>query len=261
MLLADYFSGTETPLDINVSGVVDSIASSRHLFDSYLGLPSCELTLEEARSLRPSVYTQMVARHPAPIWMKVHDAQCRLGDGGWLFPPEASGAIIYIVRNPLDIAVSLAFHDGHGDMAQSVAKLCAPDTVAGKASGLQIPQALGSWSDHVASWVDQDAIPVTVVRYEDMLANTARELTRILRAARPDIGIDEDRIQRAVKHAEFDRLAAAEAAGGFRERPATMKRFFRNGRMGDWRSHLSAPQVAEITSRHAGMMQRFGYEA
>ena len=241
LLLANYFAETDTPHDINTPGVTNGIASDRRLFDTFLGIQSSDLTSDETRQLRPMLYKTLIARNPAPMWMKVHDAQQRLAGAGWLIPPEVTTAAIYIVRNPLDVAVSNAFHSGHGDMARSVAKLCDSSCVIAKPSSEQLPQTLGSWSDHVASWVDQADIPVCVVRYEDMLADTPRELARVIAAARADVAIEPERLALAVRHAGFDRLATAERDAG------------------DWANYLNNAQVAQITEQHLAMMRRFGY--
>jgi len=259
MLLANYFSESDDPHDINAPGVTNGIASSRWLFDTFLGVSSSDLLPDEWRAIQPWLYTEIVARDPSPRWMKVHDARQRLQDRRFLFPREASGTVIYIIRNPLDVAVSNAFHDGHGDMARAVAKLCDPATTLSKPSSTQLPQFLGSWSAHVASWVDQTDIPVLVVRYEDMLADTGRELERVIRAARPDVVIEPRQIARAIDYARFEKLAAAEQAHGFHEAPRKAERFFRKGQAGDWRVHLSAAQVDQIYAHHLAMMTRFGY--
>ena len=67
----------------------------------------------------------------------------RLADGRWLFPPAVSGVAIYLIRNPLDVAVSLAFHDGHEDMRRSVAKMCNEQAVLGSGKSLQLSQFRG----------------------------------------------------------------------------------------------------------------------
>lgn len=259
MLLANYFAETDAPHDINTRGVTNSIASSRWLFDSNLGVQSSDLRAEENDCIRPFLYHRLVAHDPAPFWMKVHDAQRRLPDGRWLFPPEASAAVIYLIRDPRDVAVSYAFHNGHGDMERAVAQLADPAHTIGRPWHDQLPQYLGSWSVHVASWVDQGEIPVCVVRYEDMLADTPRELARVIAAVRPDVPLSPERLARAVDHARFDRLAAAETESGFREKPPKAERFFRKGEAGDWRNHLTPAQAGRIVADHLVTMRRFGY--
>lgn len=259
LLLASYFAEEDVPHDINAPGVTRGVAASRWLFDTMLGISSSDLTTDEIDLLRPTVYELLAERSAQRVWLKAHDQRVRAADGTWLFPKRCSGVAVYILRNPLDVAVSNAFHDGHGDMARAVDKLCDPSmTISGRSTS-QLPQRIGDWSDHVASWVDQPDIPVLALRYEDMLADAADALDRVLAFARPELARDPVRIARAVRDCHINSLQAAEAERGFRETPPGAARFFRNGRAGDWRNHLTPAQVARIRDRHLVMMQRYGY--
>ena len=259
MLLANYFSEKSDPHDINMPGVTRGTAGSRWLFDTFLGVPSSDLLDDEIATLQPDVFRIVAERAAKRLWIKVHDKRAQNPAGDWLFPKIASGVAVYIVRNPLDVAVSNAFHDGHRDMARAVDKLCDPRATISQANAQQLPQRLGDWSAHVSSWVDQSDIPVLVVRYEDMLIDTAAVLTQVLGFARPDLALDVAQIAHAVQASRIEALQAAEDAQGFRETPPGASRFFRRGVAGEWRDHLSAAQVAQITSRHLVAMQRFGY--
>jgi aryl sulfotransferase len=260
LLLANYYSETDEPHDINKPGVTNGIASSRFLFDNHLGINSTDLTDDEAMQLLPDLFLQMTQASDRRHWMKVHDAQAMLSEGHWLFPPESSGSIIYLIRNPLDVAVSRAFHDGHGDMEKAVTSLCDPEATISGRSKSQLRQILGDWSHHVKSWVDQNAIPVLVVRYEDMLADTGQEFCRVLAFARGEELIDHERVKRAVHNTSFETLQAAEAKSGFREITSRQERFFRKGKAGDWKNHLTDAQAARINHVHKEMMSRFDYD-
>lgn len=259
LLLAAYYDETDDLIDINRANVTNGIASSRRRFDEILGIDSAHLTLTEVQSLLPCVFEEMTSSHRAPQWIKVHDAQGRMDDGRWLFPPTASGKAIYLIRNPLDVAVSRAFHDGHEDMGVAVAMLCNPDAAVGGGGKQQLRQILGDWSHHVKSWVDQDVIPVLVVRYEDMLEDAASELSRVISFVFPDQPIDHARIENAVAQTAFGRLQELEAQKGFREKTPRQKSFFRQGRAGGWRDHLSPEHSARLIDCHGSMMRRWGY--
>jgi aryl sulfotransferase len=259
LLLANYYNESDDPFDINTAGVTNGIASSRLRFDELLGVDSAHLTDAEVKILLPYVFKEMTKSNQAPQWIKVHDAQAQLHDGRWLFPPNVSGKVVYLIRNPLDVAVSRAFHDGHKDMDVAVATLCNPDAGIGGDGKQQLRQFLGDWSHHVRSWVDQTAIPVLTVRYEDMLADTARELARVLAYVRPDDTIDHTRIEKATTNTAFERLQAIEAERGFRERTPKQERFFRNGKAGTWVNHLSPEGAERLMRGHEEVMRRFGY--
>ena len=46
---------------------------------------------------------------------------------------------------------------------------------------------------------------------------------------------------------------------GFRERPKSAERFFRDGRAGQWKDVLSPAQVEQIVEDHREQMARFNY--
>lgn len=259
LLLAAYYNEKDDLLNINSAGITNGIASSRRRFDEILGIDSAHLTQGEVAYLLPYVFDEMTKLHRAPQWIKVHDAQAQADDGRWLFPPSASAKVIYLVRNPLDVAVSRAFHDGHEDMAVAVAKLCDPDAAIGGGGKQQLRQWLGDWSHHFESWVDQTAIPVLVVRYEDMLEDPARELARVISFVFPDEIIDPARIENAAAQTAFDRLQAIEASEGYREKAPRQKSFFRQGKAGGWTDYLSPEHVARIIHSHGKVMRRCGY--
>jgi aryl sulfotransferase len=258
LLLAAYFSEREDRHDINAPGVTNGIISARSILDNVTGIDSADLTDAETASLVPGMCRTLAANAAKRLWLKVHDARFRLSDGRWHLPPEVSGIAVYLLRDPRDVAVSNAFHSGQ-DLQRAVDRLCDPDATIGGSSGAQLRQRLGSWRQHVESWIDQRDIPTLVVRYEDMLDDAGRELANVLAFARPEISIDPERIAGAVAKTMFERLQNAESRSGFRERSPKQARFFRSGRAGDWRNHLTTAQAERIRAYNGATMARFGY--
>jgi len=272
MLLA---SATQNrPLDINDLTATSGIASARGPFDQLTLIDSGLLTHDEVDVLRPRVHEHLVRgmedgaeerREPAaPVrFVKTHDAYILTPRGEPLLAGAdgASGAVV-IVRDPRDVAPSLAHHVGGGIdeaivfMADRRSAFC--DRPSRQHS--QLRQTLLSWSDHVASWLDQTDIPVLIVRYEDMIADTARTLRQALGFAGVSVGALD--IARAVEGARFTALRQQEQVNGFREAPRRPAggAFFRKGQAGAWRDELSADQVARLEIEHAPAMLRLGYE-
>jgi hypothetical protein len=172
----------------------------------------------------------------------------------------ATRAAIYMVRDPRDVAVSRAHHNAR-PVEWVVDRLEDPAAAMGDTTRALIPQLqqrLGTWSEHVRSWVDHAPFAVHVVRYEDCLADPLRAFGSALRFA--DLGpVADADVAQAVRHAAFDRLRDAEAAHGFRERPAELERFFRSGRAGSWREEMPAAVANRVEAAHGDVMARFGY--
>lgn len=108
------------------------------------------------------------------------------------------------------------------------------------------------------SWLDQRDIPVHLVRYEDLLSDTAATA----RAALAFAGIEPDPVQldQAIAFASIGELQRQEAQHGFREAPRDVRGFFRRGVAGGWRDELHPHQIARIERDHGPMMDRLGYD-
>lgn len=245
-------------IDINrLSRVVQPAA--RSMLDELFGVPSSDLTPEEVLQARPGALQHYPSQAGEPSLHKVHDACLYLPDGQCLFPPALTLASVYIVRDPRDVAVSFAHHFGK-TVDEAIATLADPNAALG-ASTHRLPyitlQPLLSWSQHVASWLDQAKPAALLVRYEDMLADPLAQGERIAR----HIGLDKPAAvyARAVRHSSFDVLRAQEAQHGFREVLAPERQFFRRGQAGAWRHSLSLAQASRIEADHHAMMQRLGY--
>ena len=68
-----------------------------------------------------------------------------------------------------------------------------------------------------------------------------------------------ERLLRAIERSSFQRLQGREEVHGFKERSEHQKRFFREGRAGQWRDVLTQGQIDRIVEAHGPTMQRFGY--
>lgn len=234
-------------------------AAQRGILDAALDVATADLSVAAVEALRPRVYALLAAEAPESLIWKVHDSFHRTSEGTWVFPPGSTRGAVYVVRDPRDVAPSLAHHRGTSVdeaitmMADSAAHLSA----AGEGARSQIRQTLGSWSEHVASWLDAP-MRIHLVRYEDMLADPLAAFTAIARAVGRDDG--PDAITAAIAAADFSRLSLQEWQEGFRERlPEATAPFFRSGRTGGWRSALTAAQARRITADHGPMMRRLGY--
>ncbi len=235
----------------NINDLQIPTAANRHLFDEVTGIEASDLMPEEIARLRPRVYRQLAEDSAETVFLKIHDA-C-----GPIVPADATAGAIYIIRNPLDVAVSFAHHMSK-PIDWSIEEMAS--TAAGYYSDLPIrnlDQQLGSWSGHVSSWVDQRAFPVHVVRYEDLHDRPVEAFTAVATCC--GLQNKPNSVQRAIERSAFDVLQKQELNTGFRERPEKLALFFRQGRAGIWREALLPAQVARIIDDHGPVMERFGY--
>jgi len=268
----------DAPVDINDLPERGGIASARGWFDNTMLFESGLLTHEECDSMRPMVY-EALARTWAEAdpdadeadadtrigevrFVKTHDAYTYGEDGTpMLAGAKGADAAILIVRDPRDVAPSLANHnrstvdEAIGFMANKDAAFCG---VRDRQAN-QLRQQLPTWGGFNASWLDQMDIPLMLIRYEDMHADTAGMLADALAFG----GVEATRaeVEQAARFANFGELKKQEQERGFREAPVPKPggTFFRRGISGAWRDELSPEQVARIEQDHAAMMARLGY--
>ena len=259
LFLSQFLTNSDAPVDLNTIELGGSISSNRPAFDEVIGLPSSDLTDDEVDELRPDVYRAWVELGSGTSFVKVHDANLVLAGGERLFPASVTASAVYLVRNPLDIAVSLAFHQGHADYDRTVGQLNDPGRVIAGSRRAQLRQTLLDWSGHVRSWTGECAFPVETFRYESLVADPVGQFGRLVAFLDLEGADDRGRVETAVARTRFDRLQSAEAETGFRERHHGQARFFRSGRPGDWRNELSPSHVRSIVETHGEAMRRFGY--
>ena len=210
--------------------------------------------MQEIARLRPQVHARIAARHAATTFVKTHNRGGR-HDGHPLHNMDVTSAAIYVVRNPLDVALSVRDHFGIG-LYEAIATMASTD--AGTANdALHVSQVLGSWSGHVASWSDLPWPGLLVVRYEDLLDRPAKTFGKVARLL--NLPVDRGRLERAIKFSSFGTLSAMERRHGFVEASGKGGAFFRKGRSNQWREGLSREQVASIVGSHREQMARFKY--
>lgn len=244
--------------DINALQSVGNSASVRDTFDRVLDIASSDLTDDEITRARPRQYEIEATKAQVPLLRKAHDAWRLTPAGEPLFPPELTLGAVYIVRDPRDVAVSLAYHMNQ-TVDQAILRMGDPEAVMERGRHrmpIQLPQLLMSWSQHVQSWLDAP-IPLLLLKYEALLADPVTHFGRAAQFLQMESA--RDKIAVAVEAVRFERLRALEDAAGFAERQPGMERFFRRGIAGGWHDSLSKEQIERIETDHGDMMRRLGY--
>ncbi|MFA6076270.1 MAG: sulfotransferase domain-containing protein [Negativicutes bacterium] len=230
----------------------------KELVSSHYGYDVADLTAEELDNLLPDLYEQIARVEKNTQYIKTHDAYLTLPDGRPLIPNFRS-RVLHIVRNPLDVAVSFAHH--RGSSIDSTIEVMNNNNIGLNLEtdrySPQLRQRFLSWSAHVASWLDVKALPVLVIRYEDM---QLRPLEIFSLAAR-FVGLSDDQraIENAIRLSDFKELRKHEQAAAFHEKPEALSNFFREGRIGGWRNALTSKQVSQIVNDHQIVMRHCGY--
>lgn len=254
-VLTNYLSSAEAPASINAL-IGGSVLAERAAFDEALGIDSSDLDEERIDLYRPA-FARAAESPGSTRFVKTHDCFRRNRSGEPIFPSDVTRCALYLIRNPLDIAVSYANHRNKS-VDDTIAHMESEDAeLPGRDRGL-LPQRLGSWSSHVANWTaHRPDFQVHTARYEDLIENPEETFRNLMVAA--GVEVDRDQLHRALLFAEFDSLRGQERTVGFGEKAADAPAFFREGRIGGWRRSLSAAQVERIVKRHADVMKAYDY--
>lgn len=170
--------------------------------------------------------------------------------------------VIYIVRDPRDVALS--YYDFHRKYRHIGDDFPLDRFSSDFVSGRLISADWGTWGENVGSWVGtrRNAKNFLLLRYEDMIADTARELLRI--ATFLQLNNSPEFLERVIERSsakrmrELEKLQAGEWVSTKQKR--TDIPFVGTASAGGWRKNLPASSVVEIESAWGYLMNMLGYE-
>lgn len=220
--------------------------------EDYLGRSPNGMTFEEVKQVKLALHRFIVDRLGNNVIIKSH-SNTHYRDGRPAINWEVSSAAVYVMRNPLDVAISFSHHFG----------VSIDDAIKAMNSRLHVgnnpnslPTYQGSWREHVDNWLNRHDLKKIVLRYEDLLSNPLSEFTRLARFMNVQ---DSATIKRALEESAFERLKRSESKGGFEEKSPKAESFFRQGKDGQWRDILSDRQVERIIDANEDIMGLCGY--
>jgi hypothetical protein len=168
--------------------------------------------------------------------------------------------VIYIVRDPRDVALSQYHY--HRKLMKISDDSPLETFVTRFLAGETCPH--GSWGQNVATWLatSQGSPKFLLLRYEDMLENTGREMAKIV--AFLGISANATQIAQAVERSSAGRMRKLEEAQtddcsltkGSRKDLA----FVRTAGSGGWRSELPRALAARFEAAWGPLMEHLGYE-
>jgi len=186
---------------------------------------------------------------PRPRFLKSHEC----------FDPRYHN-IIYIVRDPRDVAVS----NFHWEMKQRSMADNYPmeEFVLRWMEPVYWPR-LGNWGDHVTSWLStrRGKDGFLLLRYEDLLSDPVRELAKVadLLGMQPT----PERLARAADLSSAEQMQRMEKDQGGKwvqtRYTRQDKRFVRKASKGDWRSFLPTESISLIETAWGHLMTQLGY--
>lgn len=252
--LVTIMGGEQEPLDINSINRFSVGENITSFYKDILGYAPGPQHRKEIDETRHQVQAAIADQFEGLIFVKTHNALVIDRRYPVINFAVTSGAV-YIVRNPLDVAISLAHHMGR--TIDEAIEVMATRDMETPINDKRVHEIWGSWSQNVESWTRKPHRAIYVMRYEDMLSDPVKIFGGLARHLLLNPTPEELRL--AIERASFESVQAQEDAEGFHEKPKQAKRFFREGRAGQWKDVLSERQVARITEVHREQMERFGY--
>lgn len=237
--------------------------------------PDQAVTFATVDRVVPDIYgigVQHIRRLAAPRLFKSHEA----------FDPRYR-RVIYIVRDPRDVAVSSYHFARKGRWIEDKF----PIGAYVEKLFLGRDHEYGNWGEHVGSWLVNSSNASQMIyrrnlaaakftqlgarghgrqflllRYEDLLENTEAELRKVAEFVGRKASAED--ISNAVRLSSADKMKRLEQTQGDQWSTTRQGRkdinFVREARSGQWRETLPLTSVAQIESSWGHLMQLLGYE-
>ena len=216
--------------------------------------PEGTVTFANIEKLIPDTSSQSnhaLKRTPRPRLIKTHQ----------YFDPRYR-KLIYIVRDPRDVVLS--YYHFQRKYRQIEDGYPLERYVEQFISGRLLSWDWGTWGENVASWIStrRRSENFLLLRYEDMIENTTRELVRIARF----LGVEatSERLEEIVCRSSADRMRALEQTES-QQWVATKNRrkdipFVGAATAGKWKTHLTTSAIHRIEFAWGDLMSDLGYK-
>ena len=187
---------------------------------------------------------------------KTHTACVSINNIGFTNEINTAG-YIYLVRDPRAVVCSMSAHSNTS--TDSVVKNLFDERMVGYNGKNGLTEFTSSWKINYNSWKKKKKFPGILIKYEDMIDNTEKELKKTLSFLKDKLNLelDDERIKQTVKLCNFSKLRKEEDEKGFEE--AKNGKFFRKGKKDSWKEELNPNLKHEIEKNLKTEMEELGY--
>jgi hypothetical protein len=248
-----YFLG-----EIDINELVCSISDDGAARHQNGVVDTLELPAEMQGLTRHMALLRLIATYQAnkvanvPLFVKTHVPNLVI-NGVDMMPTPVTKAIIYLVRDPLEVLPSFANHfglemDKAAEYMGNHTALMDADPVKGK-----VAQFLGSWDNHVNSFYGDDSKKILVLKYEDMLKDPVKCFSLILETS--GIEPNAEQVKKALDIVELSKLHKQEQEKGFAEESLNNKGEF----FGKKKKEVPEYIKIRMKKKFSRIMKRLGY--
>jgi len=202
-------------------------------------------------------------------FLKTHNILGSINNSNFTNKKNTIGAI-YIVRDPRNVLTSLQNHyelskDEALKFMLSEKKYIHDYHAKNDFSDFQF---ISSWEKNYQSWINQKILPVKLIRYEDLNANTLDVLKEIIEFIQNTIQEKEDfnflKAQNAVTSTNFENMKNMEKKSGFLESVLSKNDtkkipFFHLGPKNDWKGIFEKSYQNKLNSIFENNLKELNY--
>jgi hypothetical protein len=213
-LLANHNNALGRPLTVSEIAQFGDGEVGAERWNAVLGAANSKASIEGRWSARRK-YLDDVRATPGkgPVFLKTHTLNgVVFGRPSFDFMP--GDRAIYIVRHPMDVVISGSKFFGITPEAMLERMLLSG---AYNQAGDMI-EATGSWMENVTGWLNETKIPVSLVRYRDLVLDTHGQLKLIVKFLQ--MPSSHKHLMRAVNYSNFQTLRSSNLKDGFYQGPS-----------------------------------------
>ena len=262
-LLSNYFFNKENTFNFDIKNYINKFPSDIHF--SFLNDYQKDEIIKKPEKISKywiKAQQQISLENNNFIFFKTHYPLVVLNNN-YFTNEETSLAIIHIVRDPRDVVVSYAnFLDNDYDKVidlLTTKKLAARHEYQKHSLGFDL---MSSWAFHYTSWkTGLIEIPRILIKYEDLLDNTNKEFSNLIKFLSQILKFtpDDNQLKFSIRNSEFVTLSKYEKKFGFNEHNLSNKLFFNKGKKQQWQSKLNSNQLKKIENSFKNEMIELGY--
>ena len=167
---------------------------------------------------------------------------------------NTTAKIVYVARNPKDVAISTYFHNqskgGYEGSWEEHFQIFLHGDVG-----------FGSYFDHILPWwqASQNDKNILFLKYEDMKHDHAGNVAKL--ASFLDLEADSQLIETVVRLSSFQSMTSNETTNfEWIPQKADKPKHFRKGDIGDWRNHFSVEQSQQMDDLFMKKMKGSGLQ-
>ncbi len=206
------------------------------------------------------------------IFLKTHAGMFKIDENAFSKIENTRG-YIYIIRDPRDVCISNAKHNGI-TFDKSIDMMLNQNTMINWVTKKEdekafnqntLPKSLmSSWNRHVISWIKLSwNIPYLILKYEDLVYDKRNTLQKIILFFEKNYNFKfhdiNKKILNILETTEFKKFKEYEEKEGFTEATG-YSNFFSVGKKDQWKKKLTTSQIRRIEKKFGKLMKSFNYK-